>query len=83
MADRPTTVLGISALYHDAAAALVVDGRVVAAAQQERFSRKKHDAAFPIDAIRYCLQAGGVDPDGLSAVAYYDKPLTTFVRMVR
>lgn len=83
MSDRPTIVLGISALYHDAAAALVVDGDVVAAAQQERFSRKKHDAAFPIDAIRSCLRDGGVAPDGLTAVAYYDKPLTTFVRILK
>ncbi len=75
-------VLGISALYHDAAAALVRDGEVVAAAQQERFSRIKHDAAFPLDAIRYCLDEGGVAPDGLTAVAYYDKPLATFVRIL-
>ena len=83
MSSRPVTILGISALYHDAAAALVVDGEVVAAAQQERFSRTKHDAAFPLDAIRYCLNEGGVAPDGLTAVAYYDKPLTTFVRILR
>ena len=82
-ADRPTTVLGISALYHDAAAALVVDGEVVAAAQQERFSRVKHDPAFPLDAIEYCLHEGGVARDGLTAVAYYDKPLTTFVRVMK
>ena len=83
MSTEPTAVLGISALYHDAAAALVVDGEVVAAAQQERFSRKKHDPSFPLDAVRYCLDAGGIAPDGLTAVAYYDKPLTTFVRIIR
>ena len=83
MSDAPTAVLGISALYHDAAAALVVDGEIVAAAQQERFSRKKHDPAFPLDAIRFCLREGGVAPDGLTAVAYYDKPLTTFVRILK
>jgi carbamoyltransferase len=81
--DGPVTILGISALYHDAAAALVVDGEVVAAAQQERFSRTKHDPAFPLDAIRYCLNEAGVAPDGLTAVAYYDKPLTTFVRILK
>ncbi|MGN6692726.1 MAG: carbamoyltransferase family protein [Aquihabitans sp.] len=83
MSDAPVTILGISALYHDSAAALVVDGEVVAAAQQERFSRKKHDAAFPLDAVRYCLKEAGVAPDGLTAVAYYDKPLTTFVRILK
>ncbi len=83
MAERaPTAVLGISALYHDAAAALVVDGEVVAAAQQERFSRVKHDASFPIDAIASCLSLGDIAPDGLTAVAYYDKPLTTFLRII-
>jgi carbamoyltransferase len=76
-------VLGISALYHDSAAALVRDGEVVAAAQQERFSRRKHDPAFPLDAIRSCLEQGDVAPDGLTAVAYYDKPLTTFVRILK
>lgn len=79
----PIAILGISALYHDAAAALVVDGEVVAAAQQERFSRVKHDPSFPLDAIEYCLQEGAVQLDGLTAVAYYDKPLTTFVRVMK
>lgn len=82
-AADPVHVLGISALYHDAAAALVTDGRIVAAAQQERFSRRKHDPSFPLDAIGYCLSQGDVDPDGLTAVAYYDKPLTSFVRVLK
>jgi carbamoyltransferase len=76
-------VLGISAFYHDAAAALVRDGALVAAAQEERFSRRKHDDRFPFHAIRYCLQEGAVGPRGLDAVVYYDKPLTTFVRLLR
>jgi carbamoyltransferase len=76
-------VLGISAFYHDSAAALVQDGRLVAAAQEERFTRIKHDEAFPVNAIRYCLRAGGVAPDGVDAVVYYDKPITTFVRLLR
>jgi carbamoyltransferase len=76
-------VLGISAFYHDSAAALVVDGRVVAAAQEERFTRKKHDAAFPEHAIAFCLHRGGVDGRGLDAVVYYDKPITTFVRLLK
>lgn len=76
-------VLGISAFYHDAAAALVRDGQIVAAAQEERFTRKKHDERFPVHAIAYCLNAGRVAPDGLDAVVFYDKPLTTFVRLLR
>ncbi len=75
-------ILGISAFYHDSAAALVRDGELVAAVQEERFTRRKHDERFPINAIRYCLQAGDVR-DGPDAVVYYDKPLTTFVRLLR
>jgi carbamoyltransferase len=76
-------ILGISAFYHDSAAALVSDGELVAAAQEERFTRVKHDDGFPVNAIRYCLRAGSVTPDGIDAVAYYDKPITTFVRLLR
>jgi carbamoyltransferase len=76
-------ILGISAFYHDSAAALVQDGALVAAAQEERFTRKKHDPAFPANAIAFCLQRGGVDADGIDAVVYYDKPITTFVRLLR
>jgi carbamoyltransferase len=76
-------VLGISAFYHDSAAALVQDGRIVAAAQEERFTRKKHDQRFPESAIAYCLEAGGVGPNDLDTVVYYDKPLTTFGRLLR
>jgi carbamoyltransferase len=76
-------VLGISAFYHDSAAALVQDGTLVAAAQEERFTRIKHDEGFPLNAIRYCLREGGVGPEEIDAVAYYDKPLTTFVRLLR
>jgi len=76
-------ILGISAFYHDSAAALVCDGALVAAAQEERFSRRKHDASFPSAAIAFCLDRGGVAPDGIDAVAYYDKPVTTFARLLR
>ncbi len=76
-------VLGISAFYHDAAAALVRDGTIVAAAQEERFTRKKHDERFPTHAIAYCLRAGGVERDGIDAVVFYDKPITTFVRLLK
>ncbi len=75
-------ILGISAFYHDAAATLVRDGVIIAAAQEERFSRKKHDARFPINAVRYCLAEGGVEAGSLDAVAFYDKPITKFNRIL-
>src|SRR5439155_17352780 len=75
-------VLGISAFYHDSAAALVVDGRVVAAAQEERFSRKKQDARFPRHAIEYCLREGGVGLDAVDHVVFYDKPFLKFERLL-
>ena len=77
-----TAILGISAFYHDSAAALVVDGEIVAAAQEERFSRKKHDAAFPARAIDYCLREAGLTPEELDYVAFYEKPLTKFERLL-
>jgi carbamoyltransferase len=76
-------ILGISAFYHDSAAALVRDGDIVAAAQEERFSRKKHDERFPFHAVRYCLAEGGFGPDGLDAVAFYDKPIAKFERILK
>jgi carbamoyltransferase len=75
-------ILGISAYYHDSAAALVVDGRAVAAAQEERFTRKKHDSRFPINAIRACLELGAVKPHELDYVAFYDKPFLKFERLL-
>jgi carbamoyltransferase len=78
----PTHVLGISCFYHDAAAALLRDGVVVAAAQEERFTRKKHDSDFPSRAIRYVLREGGLPPESLDAVGFYDKPLLKFERML-
>lgn len=76
-------ILGISAFYHDSAAALIVDGKIVAAAQEERFSRKKHDEGFPVNAVRYCLHEGGVGPKDLDGVAFYDKPLAKFERILK
>lgn len=76
-------VLGISGLYHDSAAALLRDGVVVAAAQEERFTRRKHDPGLPVNAIRWCLEEGDVAHDGLATVVYYDKPLSTFSRILR
>jgi carbamoyltransferase len=81
-ASGSVNVLGISAFYHDSAAALLRDGQVVAAAQEERFSRKKHDAGFPARAVRYVLREAGVKPEELDAVGFYDKPLLKFERML-
>ena len=75
-------VLGISAFYHDSAAALVEDGRIVAAAQEERFTRKKHDASFPRHAIGYCLEAAGASLAEIDHVAFYDKPFLKFERLL-
>ena len=75
-------VLGISALYHDSAAALVRDGRVVAAAQEERFTRRKHDASFPSQAIAYCLAEEGVGLDQIDYVVFYDKPFLKLERLL-
>jgi carbamoyltransferase len=75
-------ILGISAFYHDSAAALVEDGRIVAAAQEERFTRRKHDAAFPHNAIGYCLAEAGVTADELDHVVFYDKPFLKFERLL-
>lgn len=75
-------ILGISAFFHDSAAVLLVDGKIVAAAQEERFSRIKNDDAFPINAIRYVLAAGGIEYEKLSAIAYFEKPLLKFERLL-
>src|SRR2546425_9937385 len=77
-----TAILGISAFYHDSAAALVVDGEIVAAAQEERFTPKKHDPGFPANAIAYCLEEAGLSAEQLSYIAFYDKPLTKFDRLL-
>jgi carbamoyltransferase len=76
-------ILGISAYYHDSAAAIVSDGDIVAAAQEERFSRKKHDPRFPKNAINYCLGEAFINPSDLQAVVFYDSPLLSFDRMVK
>jgi len=75
-------ILGISAFYHDSAAALIEDGEIIAAAQEERFTRKKHDARFPAAAIAYCLEEKGIDLGGVDYVAFYDKPLLKFERLL-
>ena len=75
-------ILGVSAFYHDSAAALVVDGKIVAAAQEERFTRKKHDEAFPVKAAEYCLREAGLRNEDLDFVAFYEKPLRKFDRLL-
>src|SRR5579885_896423 len=75
-------ILGISAYYHDSAAALVRDGEIIAAAQEERFSRKKHDARFPANALAYCLREGGIALGDVDEVVFYDKPLLKFGRLL-
>lgn len=77
-----TNILGISAFYHDSAAALVSDGRIVAAAQEERFTRIKHDPSFPAEAIAWCLREGGIEFDAIDYVVYYEKPLLKFERLL-
>ncbi len=77
-----TKILGISAFYHDSAAALVVDGEIIAAAQEERFTRKKHDPAFPLKAVAYCLEEAGLKMADLDYVAFYEKPLAKFDRLL-
>ena len=80
--SEPIYILGISAYYHDSAAALLKDGMIVAAAHEERFTRKKHDASFPTHAVRYVLEEGAVKPDELRAIAFYDKPFLKFERLL-
>jgi predicted NodU family carbamoyl transferase len=75
-------VLGISAFYHDSAAALIEDGRVVAAAQEERFTRRKFDSRYPRHAIGYCLEQSGVTLGKVDRIAFYDKPFLTFERLL-
>lgn len=75
-------ILGISAFYHDSAACLIQDGHIVAAAQEERFSRKRHDAGFPRQAVDFCLRQGGIKAEELDAIAFYDKPLLKFDRIL-
>ncbi len=75
-------ILGISAFYHDSAASIVVDGQVLAAAQEERFTRKKHDDAFPANAVQYCLEATGLSLSELDAIVFYDKPFLKFERLL-
>jgi len=75
-------ILGVSAYYHDAAACLLVDGNIIAAAQEERFTRIKHDSQFPTHAITFCLESAGIRPDQIDYVVFYDKPFLKFDRLL-
>jgi len=75
-------ILGISAFYHDSAAALIDQGQILAAAQEERFTRKKHDARFPVNAISYCLREANVSLSDVKYIVFYDKPLLKFERLL-
>src|SRR5215208_130230 len=81
-AASPVNILGISAFYHDSAACLVRDGKIIAAAQEERFTRKKHDPHFPIHSTRYCLNEGKIKLSAVDYVVFYDKPLLKFERLL-
>jgi len=80
---KPVNILGISAFYHDSAACLVRDGEIVSAAQEERFTRKKHDPSFPSHAVSFCLREGGITPEDLDYVAFYEKPFLKFERLLQ
>ena len=79
---RSVNILGISAFYHDSAACLVQDGKIVSAAQEERFTRKKHDASFPVNSIKFCLENSNLKVSDLNYVAFYEKPFLKFERIL-
>jgi carbamoyltransferase len=83
MSERDVYILGLSFDYHDAAAALIKNGRVVAAAQEERFTREKHDSALPVQAITYCLEFAGIKAEDLTHVVFYEKPFIKFERLLK
>ncbi len=76
-------ILGLSAFYHDSAAALVIDGEIIAAVQEERFTRKKHDAAFPQKAVEYCLSKAQISIKDIDYVVFYEKPVVKFERLLQ
>ena len=75
-------ILGISCYYHDASAALIKDGHIIAAAEEERFTRKKHDHSFPVNAIKFCMEKAQITSDKISYVAFYEKPILKFERLL-
>ena len=77
-----TSILGISAFYHDSAAALLIDGKIVAAAQEERFTRKKHDSSYPYNSIKYVLSEANLELNQLDQIVFYEKPFLKFERLL-
>ena len=77
-----TSILGISAFYHDSAAALIIDGKIIAAAQEERFSRKKHDSSYPFHAVEYVLKEANLSLSKVDYIAFYEKPFLKFERLL-
>ena len=75
-------ILGISAFYHDSAACLIHEGEIIAAAQEERFTRIKHDPAFPTNAIKYCIKAAGISSEQIENIVFYEKPFLKFERLL-
>jgi carbamoyltransferase len=75
-------ILGLSAYYHDSAACLINNGKIVAAAQEERFTRKKHDLSFPLNAIRFCVEFADIAPEEITSVVFFEKPLLKFERLL-
>ena len=75
-------ILGISAYYHDSAASLIVDGKIISAAQEERFTRKKHDSSFPRNAIQFCINESNIQLSDLDYIVFYEKPLIKFERLL-
>ena len=82
MSVKNIYILGISAFYHDSAACLVRNGQIIAAAQEERFTRKKHDESFPSNAVNFCLKEAGIGIKDLTYVAFYEKPFLKFERLL-
>ena len=76
------SILGISAFYHDSAACILINGKIVAAAQEERFTRIKHDASFPVNAIKYCLKEALISPEQIENIVFYEKPFLKFERLL-
>ena len=77
-----TSILGISAFYHDSAASIIIDGEIVAAAQEERFSRKKHDARYPFNAVEYCLKEANLQLNQIDHIVFFEKPFLKFERLL-
>ena len=83
MSEQNVYILGLSFDYHDSAAALIKDGKVIAAAQEERFTREKQDSSLPVNAIKYCLEFAGISAERLNYVVFYEKPFIKFERLIK